>query len=157
MSIYEKITQDHETHTDLLTRLADTSGDSKERELLWNRFYYDVKAHSAAEEETFYSKLIETKDGQPDARHSIHEHHKLEKVMEELHEMDFSSPTWLKKFKQLQHDYIHHMEEEEKQVFDKAKQKLGKDSEGKIGDKFESRKEDEFELVDKKVETSLNH
>jgi hemerythrin superfamily protein len=157
MTIYEKITQDHETHTDLLNKLVKTSGDSKERELLWNSFYYDVKAHSAAEEETFYSKLMETKAGQPDARHSIHEHHKIEKLMGELHEMDFSSPTWLKKFKQLKHDYTHHMEEEEKQVFDKAKKKIGGDSESKIGDKFESRKEDEFELVDKKVRTSPDH
>jgi len=157
MNIYEKITQDHETHSELLNKLQETSGDSKERELLWNSFYYDVKAHSAAEEETFYSKLIETKDGQPDARHSIHEHQKLEKVMEELHEMDFSSPAWLKKFKQLKHDYLHHMEEEENQVFDKAKEQIGGDTEHKIGDKFESRKEDEFELVDKKVANSLHH
>jgi hemerythrin superfamily protein len=157
MTIYEKITQDHETHTDLLNKLAETSGDSKERELLWNRFYYDVKAHAAAEEETFYAKLIETKDGQPDARHSIHEHHKLEKVMEELHEMEFANPAWLKKFKELKHNYLHHMEEEENEVFDKAKQQIGGDTESKIGDKFESRKDDEFELVDKKVETALEH
>ncbi len=157
MTIYEKIAQDHETHTDLLDRLVATTGDSKERELLWNSFYYDVKAHAAAEEETFYSKLIETQAGQPDARHSIHEHHKLEKLMEELHEMDFSSPVWLKKFKQLKHDYLHHMEEEENQVFTKAKAQLGGDTQSKLGDRFESRKEDEFELVDRKVETSLEH
>lgn len=57
MTIYQEITKDHESHRGLLDKLTNTSGATPERRALWQEFYRDVKAHAAAEEETFYSKL----------------------------------------------------------------------------------------------------
>ncbi|MFN3162929.1 MAG: hemerythrin domain-containing protein, partial [Pseudohongiellaceae bacterium] len=84
MSIYKRIKADHDFHRELLDKLENTEGDSDTRRQQWYRFFYDVKAHAAAEEETLYAKLIATEAGQPDARHSIHEHQKLDKIMDEL-------------------------------------------------------------------------
>ena len=67
MTIYRAIVGEHDFHRELLEGLAQTSGDTAERRALWQRFYCDVKAHAAAEEETLYAKLIATEDGQPDA------------------------------------------------------------------------------------------
>ena len=120
--IYEAIKQDHDTHRTLLATLEETSGDSETRRKAWETFYRDVKAHAAAEEETFYSKLISKTWGQDAARHSVHEHQQLDDIMEELNEMDMSSPGWLQKFKTLQHDYEHHIEEEENEVFTRARE-----------------------------------
>ena len=50
-NIYDAIKQDHDTHRKLLDTLAETSGDSDERQTTWNDFYNDVKSHAAAEEE----------------------------------------------------------------------------------------------------------
>lgn len=154
-TIYEAILKDHAEHRALLEKIADTSGDSEERRTLWDRFYYDVKSHAAAEEETFYSRLIATEKGQPDARHSVHEHQEMDDIMEELQETEFSSPGWLTRFKQLRHDYEHHMDEEEAEIFARAREVLKGDTEGKIGAAFERRKKAELKLVDKKADEAL--
>ncbi len=156
-TIYEAIEEDHNTHRELLNRIADTSGDSEERRKAWHEFYYDVKSHAAAEEETFYSKLIAEPMGQDDARHSVAEHKELDDLMEELNGMDMSSSGWLTKFKTLKHDYEHHMEEEEDEVFAKARDVLKGDEDKAFAEKFEERKKAERKLVDQKAADSLEH
>ncbi len=154
-SIYDAIKADHDEHRALLTRIAETSGDSAERREAWNTFYYEVKSHAAAEEETFYSKLISKTWGQDAARHSVHEHQQLDDLMEELNGMDMSSPGWLQKFKTLQHEYEHHIEEEEDEVFTRAKEVIADSEIEGYGARFEARKAEERKLVDAKVEDSL--
>lgn len=155
MSIYENIRKDHERHRELLEKLADTTGDSETRRECWEAFYYDVKAHAAAEEETFYSPLMADSDGQDDARHSVAEHKEMDDIIEELNATEFSSAAWLTRFKTLKHDYEHHMEEEENDIFEKAKQVFDQEQASSIGQKFVKRKEAERELVDEKAEESL--
>ncbi|AUC53341.1 hemerythrin [Sagittula sp. P11] len=153
--IYTAIKSDHDRHRDLLEKISDTSGASDERKAAWDEFYHDVKAHAAAEEETFYSKLISKTWGQDAARHSVHEHQQLDDLMEELNEMDMSSSGWLTKFKTLRHDYEHHVDEEEDEVFSRAKEVID-DSEIKgYGERFLKRKQEEAGLIDEKREDSL--
>lgn len=154
-TIYDAIKADHADHRELLEKISDTSGDTEERRRLWKRFYYDVKSHAAAEEETFYSKLIADEDGQPDARHSVHEHQEIDDIMEELQGIEFSSPAWLARFKQLRHDYEHHMDEEEDEIFTRAREVMHGDTEGRIAKAFQKRKEAEVKLVDKKAREAL--
>ncbi|WP_425072399.1 hemerythrin domain-containing protein [Sagittula sp. S175] len=153
--IYSAIKSDHDRHRELLSIIEQTSGASDERKKAWDEFYHDVKAHAAAEEETFYSKLISKTWGQDAARHSVHEHQQLDDLMEELNEMDMSSSGWLNKFKTLQHDYLHHVDEEEDEVFTRAKEVI-KDSEIKgYGDRFLKRKQEESGLIEEKKEDAL--
>lgn len=154
-TIYEAIENDHEKHRDLLAKLAQTSGDSDERRNLWRDFYYDVKSHAAAEEETFYSRLMEQPDGQDDARHSVSEHKEMDDLMEELNSMGFDNPGWLTRFKTLKHDYEHHMEEEEEDIFAKARDVIPDDDSSAFAERFRKRKSAELELVDKKAQESL--
>jgi iron-sulfur cluster repair protein YtfE (RIC family) len=153
--IYSAIKADHDDHRKLLDRIEDTTGNSEERQQAWRDFYRDVKSHAAAEEETFYSKLISKTWGQDAARHSVHEHQQLDDLMEELNEADMSSSGWLQKFKSLRHDYEHHIDEEEEEVFARAREVIP-DSEVKgYGDRFLKRKEEERDLIEKKREDSL--
>ena len=154
-SIYDAIKADHDVHRRLLRKLADTSGDSDTRRDAWTTFYYDVKSHAAAEEETFYSKLMSKTWGQDAARHSVHEHQQLDDLMEELNGMDMSSPGWLTRFRELKHEYEHHMDEEEAEVFERAREVIPANEINGYGDRFEARKAEERKLVDEKVEDSL--
>lgn len=155
MTIYQAIVGDHDMHRELLEGLAATSGDTAERRALWKRFFYDVKAHAAAEEETLYAKLIATEDGQPDARHSVHEHQELDDIMEELDGTDMASPGWLARFKVLKHDYEHHIDEEEDEIFSRARDEIGDDDGNEIGRRFKARKDRELDIVDRKAEEAL--
>ena len=153
--IYSAIKADHDDHRRLLEEIAETSGASDARKEAWAKFYEDVKAHAAAEEETFYSKLISKTWGQDSARHSVHEHQQLDDLMEELNEMDMSSPGWLTKFKTLKHDYLHHVDEEEDEVFTRAREVISEDEIAGYGERFKARKKEEMGLIEEKKEDSL--
>lgn len=154
-TIYEKLKSDHDKHRGLLARLADTQGDSEDRRELWKTFYYDVGAHAAAEELTFYSPLMADSDGQAEGRHSVAEHKELDDIIQELNEMDMSSPGWLTRFKTLKDRYEHHIEEEEEDIFPVAKEVLGTDRSGEIAAEFAEKKKKERKLVDKKADEAL--
>ncbi len=154
-SIYDAIKDDHDAHRKLLNKIAETTGDSKDRQDAWTEFFNDVKSHAAAEEETFYSKLMQETWGQDAARHSVSEHKELDDLMEELQTTDMSSPGWLAKFKTLKHDYEHHMEEEEEDVFKRAKEVIGKEHNDAFGKRFQERKNEEMGLIEKKRKDSL--
>lgn len=152
-SIYDAIKSDHDTHRELMSSIQESK--IQARGSLWKRFYEDVKSHAAAEEETFYSKLISKTWGQDAARHSVHEHQKLDDLMEELNVMQMSSDLWMKKFEELKHDYEHHMEEEENEVFARARETIGDGEIEGYGSRFEKRKAEERGLIDEKREDSL--
>lgn len=153
--IYSRIEADHKNHRELLDAIADTQGDFTERRRLWNRFYYDVKAHAAAEEESFYSRLMDDPESQPEARHSVSEHQEMDDLMDELNDMDMTSSGWLNKFSTLKHDYEHHMDEEENEIFAKAREVFSSADAAGFGDRFARRKKAEFRLVDEKTEEKL--
>ena len=154
-TIYEKIREYYDGHRKLLARIADPSGDSAERQSAWDCFYYDFKSHAAAEEEAVYSKLIEPPHSQDEARHSNAEHKELDDIIEELNDMDMSSPGWLTRCKTLKQKYEHHMEEEEEDIFSKARKVLSDDKDGTIAERFSKRKREELDLVDQKADESL--
>ena len=154
-SIYEAIRKDHDHHRALLDTIAGTSGDSDARRDAWDSFYKDVKSHAAAEEEEFYSALMKETWGQDAARHSVHEHAEMDEILEELNEMDMSSPGWLTRFKTLKHDYEHHMEEEENEVFTRARKVVGEEENDAYGKRFRDRKKREMGLIEKKKQDHL--
>lgn len=154
-TIYERLKSDHDRHREWLAKLAGTEGASDARRKLWNTFYYDVAAHAAAEEVTFYSSLISESDGQSEARHSVAEHHELDEMMKELNEMDMSSPGWLTRFKTMKDRYEHHIDEEEEDIFPVAREVIGPDKSGQVAAEFAERKREEEKLVDKKADEAL--
>ena len=66
-----------------------------------------------------------------------------------------SSPALLTRFKKLKHDYEHHMDEEEDELFTRAKKVIGEEQNDEFGDKFLMRKEKEAKLIEEKREDSL--
>ena len=140
---------------DLLEKLSQTEGDSPERQILWRKFYCDVSAHAAAEEESFYGELITTEKGQPRARHSVAEHKEIDDILQELNDTDMSPPGWLLRFKTLRHEYEHHIDEEEEEIFQRAHKTIGEDENGEIAREFLTRKNKERELETQKAEGAL--
>ena len=143
--IFDKLIADHNRHRELLAKIAETSGDSEDRRSLFEQFRIDVTAHASAEEQSLYAEMMARPDLTDDARHSVAEHKELDDLIGELVEMDMSSPGWLTKFKTLRHDYEHHIEEEEEEMFPAADEELSKAVETKLGKIFAERKPAEME------------
>lgn len=142
-AIFDTLKQDHDKHRDLLDRIEKTSGDTPEREELFTRFTKEVKGHAAAEEQALYATMLRKPETTDDTRHSVAEHHELNEALNDLAATDMATGAWLQKFKQLKHDYLHHIEEEEDDHFPDFEKHLTADDEKQMGEVFERRKKAE--------------
>ncbi len=138
--IFQDLIDDHETHRTLLDLIEKTQGDSEGRRELFERFQVEVRAHATAEEESLYATMLADPDLNNDAKHSVSEHKEIEDIIAELFEMDMSSSGWLTRFKTLKHDYLHHIDEEEEEMFPAAAKGLSGAEKTRIAKIFEDRK-----------------
>lgn len=140
MDIYQRLTEDHDKQRELAKKLMETSGDSADRRDLFQRFKNELDSHALAEEQTFYSELMEHPDGTEKARHSVAEHKDADDLLQELSELDMSSGGWIHKFEKLKHTVIHHVDEEEEEVFPLARTLFDSQRAQDLAHDFEGRK-----------------
>ena len=143
--IFKRLKADHDRHRELLDKIGDTSGDSEERRQLLTEFTKEVKSHAAAEEQSIYAEMLENPETNDETRHSVAEHHELEELLNDLAATDMSSSAWLQKFKKLDHDYRHHIDEEEEEHFPDFEEQLDEQKQQRLEDKFEKRKAQELQ------------
>ncbi|WP_077146461.1 hemerythrin domain-containing protein [Sphingopyxis sp. KK2] len=122
--IFDRLKADHDRHRDLLDRIDATQGDSDEREQLFEAFRVEVTAHAASEEMSLYATMLGKPDLRDEAQHSVAEHKEIDDLLTELYEMDFASTGWLTRFRTMKHRYLHHIDEEEEEMFPEAEEGL---------------------------------
>lgn len=147
MKIYERLKQEHERQKDLACKIMQTSGDSEERNRLFCELFKEAEAHAAAEEQTLYATMMEKPDGQEKARHSVHEHKEAADLLKELKELSMGSGGWIHKFEKLKKELEHHIEEEEKEVFARAKTLISDKKATLLAQRFDERKEAELAQI----------
>jgi len=145
--IFEDLKKDHDKHRKLLEKLADTKGDSEERRTLFEDLRTELQAHAAAEEEALYATMLKDPDLRDSARHSVSEHKEIDDMLGELLNADMATGAWLTKFKQLRHRYVHHIDEEEEEMFPEADAGLSAAEEKRAAQTFEKRKPRELEIA----------
>lgn len=145
--IFEDLKRDHDKHRKLLKKLADTKGDSEERRTLFENLRTELQAHAAAEEEALYATMLKDPELRDSARHSVSEHKEIDDMLGELIDADMATGAWLTKFKQLRHRYVHHIDEEEDEMFPEASAGLSAAEEKRAADTFKKRKPRELEIA----------
>ena len=119
-NIFETLRESHELQRTLYRQLTETSGDTPERQELFDQLKLELTAHELAEERHFYIPLMAHDAGIDLSRHAISEHHQLDELIESLEEADPASPTWLPLAKKLAEKVEHHLKEEEHRFFQMA-------------------------------------
>lgn len=142
--IYAELKADRDLHRDLIARIEDTSRKDEERQELFDILRKELQAHAAAEEEALYAVMLANEELRDEARHSVSEHKEIDDLLGELVEKDTTSLFWLSKFRTLRDRYLHHIEEEEKEMFPAAAKELSKTKEAEIAKVFERRKPKEL-------------
>jgi len=122
--IFARLKADHDRHRKLLTQIDETKGENPEREKLFEAFRIEVTAHAASEEMSLYATMLGKPDLRDDAQHSVSEHKEIDDLLTELYEMDFASTGWLTRFRTMKDRYLHHIEEEEEEMFPEAEEGL---------------------------------
>jgi len=143
MNIFEAIREDHEIQRDLLDQLVQTSGDSPERREIFQEVKKELDVHAIAEERHFYIPLIEADKTQDQARHGVHEHHKIDELLKQLTEMEYDNTAWLTIAKQLQEKVDHHLEDEEHTIFQLAGKVLSESDKKSYADTYKKSMEEE--------------
>ncbi len=126
-TIFEALRDDHETQRTLVSILVETHGESEGRRELFDKLRRELEAHAAAEERFFYVPLMESDVTQEQARHSVAEHKELDDYVEQLEGYDMTAPQWLITARELAERLIHHLDEEETEVFPVAGRVLSDD------------------------------
>ena len=119
-NIFETLRESHELQRTLYRQLTETSGDTPERQELFDQLKLELTAHELAEERHFYIPLMAHDAGIDLSRHAISEHHQLDELIESLEEADPATPAWLPLAKKLAEKVEHHLKEEEHRFFQMA-------------------------------------
>jgi len=138
MTIFESIRSDHDTQRTLIDLVSKTEGDSEGRNELWAKLKRELEAHAAAEERYFYVPLMENDMTQDAARHSVAEHKELDDFIERLDEYDMSGSQWLQTARELGERLVHHLDEEEVEVFPVAGKALTEDEKTSLATDYEA-------------------
>jgi hemerythrin-like domain-containing protein len=139
--------EDHKRVQDLLEKLEGSSGRAKSREALLAKIEQEVKAHTQIEEEIFYPAYKEAVRSKEDRKlffEAHEEHHVVDMFMGEFQngELESESVTFAAKSKVLKDLIEHHIEEEEKQMFPKARKALGAEILRDLAERMEQRREE---------------
>lgn len=145
--IFEDLKADHDRHREMLAKLSSIPADSEKRATLFEELRLELQAHAAAEEESLYATMLGKPDLRDDARHSVSEHKEVDDYLGELLELDTKSDEWTATFEKMQHRYLHHIDEEEEDMFPAASKGLSDIEEARLANIFEDRKPKEMELA----------
>jgi hemerythrin superfamily protein len=147
--IFEDLKNDHDRHRKLLAQLSEA--EPAERAPLFEELRKELQAHAAAEEESLYATMLAVPDLRDDARHSVSEHKEIDDKLGELCDANPRSGDWADTFGELRHRYLHHIDEEEEEMFPKAAEQLSSEDEERIAKVFERRKPRELERAEEEV------
>ncbi|SKB83834.1 Hemerythrin HHE cation binding domain-containing protein [Salegentibacter holothuriorum] len=136
MNIFEALRQEHEIQRNLVAKLVETHGDTQERKKIFEQLKHELKIHADAEERHFYIPLIKKDLTQEKARHSVAEHHEMDELIEQLEDTEMDASNWLKIAKELEHKVIHHLDEEEQEVFQMAGKALTENQKTSLADDY---------------------
>ena len=141
MDALKMLEDDHKTVKKILDDLESTTERGvKTREELYARFKKEMQVHEVIEEEILYPALKEHKKAKEIALEGYEEHHVVDQIMAELDGLSYEDETWGAKFTVMKENIEHHIEEEEDEMFKKARQIFSKEELEEMGERMGARK-----------------
>jgi len=133
--------KDHDKVKTLLKDLESTTERGvKTREELFSRIKTELTVHEIIEEEIFYPALKEHPKAKDIVLEAYEEHNVVDTLMGELETLSVEDETWGPKAKVMSENIEHHIEEEEGEMFQKARQVFERDELEELGKAMEERK-----------------
>lgn len=128
-SILQMIKRDHQLLRESLAALTQEDVAPSEKKKQLERFIFNLKVHSKAEEQSLYNSLVELQEIRPQILEGFEEHQMADQLIKELESTNFQT-EWTDeagaKAKVLAELVAHHLKEEEEELFPKIKTYLTK-------------------------------
>ena len=133
---------DHARFRDLLERLKQTEAGDAKRVTIFNDLKARLIAHETIEEEILYPSMQEFAQAAEIVAHSYEEHHVVDLLLDELTTLSFTDPAWGAKAHVLEENLVHHLKDEESDLFPKVKRLLDADALTDLGVLMDERRDE---------------
>lgn len=139
MDPFKLLKTDHKKVAGLFEELESASG-SAAKLRVFEQIKTELDLHTHIEEKIFYPALEEPKETHEITLEAYEEHNVVKRLLQELSRAKNANDEWEAKAKVLQENVEHHVEEEENELFKKAKSALSKQELETLGDEMEAEK-----------------
>lgn len=144
MNAFTLLKSDHEKVAGILEEIDSTTERAlKTREELFTRLKNELDIHASIEEEILYPALEEAEETREITLEAYEEHRLVKKLLEELEAEPKDTEEWTAKFTVLKENIEHHVEEEEGEMFKKARTVLSDDEAEELGERLQQAKQQE--------------
>jgi hemerythrin-like domain-containing protein len=135
-TIYDILKLEHRDVKKLFKQILDSE---QFQSSIYSQASKSLKVHLDAEEKVFYSKLIDNSESRPETLEGFEEHDVARKIMRDI---DSSSDDDVKlaRLKVLNEAVKQHVDEEESDIYEKARKVLTREQEQNIAEQFMTEK-----------------
>ena len=144
MDIFSLIKKDHQEVTSLFKKLHDAQGSRVMCEQLFTQLKEELELHSHAEAQVFYPALQEDEVMQEMVEEALDDHQLMAELLEELATTRTGSAAWDEKLQILEEHVQEHVEEEESDIFDVARQFLSEGDAAELAERWQTAKQEQM-------------
>ncbi|MDQ2937989.1 MAG: hemerythrin domain-containing protein [Acidobacteriota bacterium] len=138
MDAFELLKNDHKKVSQLFKEIESASGQAKMQ--LFSRLKRELDVHAHIEEKVFYPALVNTDEARDITLEAYEEHKVVKDLLAELASGGAPNDEWDAKLTVLKENVEHHVEEEEGELFSKARRVLSREQIERFGGEMEAEK-----------------
>ena len=143
MDILHLIEADHQKVTELLQKLHKTRGASQNRRQLFAEIKEELVLHTQAEELVFYPALQAAAEAHDMVLNAQADHQLIAELLEEMTSDAEQGADWDEMLNELRENIEGHVEEEENDLFDMARQLLSAEQARKLAEEWQRVKQEQ--------------
>jgi iron-sulfur cluster repair protein YtfE (RIC family) len=149
MTPFELLKKDHKKVAGLLERCEKAVENERDNvEDLFEQIKNELEVHTRIEETIFYPALKDKEETKDIALEAYEEHKVVKTLLEELEDLSTEDEEWKAKFTVLKENIEHHVEEEEGEMFKKARKALSQQEITELGERMQEEKKRETAEVE---------
>jgi hypothetical protein len=126
MTIFDDLRESHQVQRALTRTMTNGRASAANRRIAFLALANELDAHATAEERHLYVPLLMDDAGLSVSRHALADHHKAEKLVDELRGVDPTTDRFAELAKELSAEVRDHLDEEEHGTFQLAGKLLTK-------------------------------
>ena len=138
MDAFQLLKADHRKVAELFERLE--AGSGKRKLPVFDQIKTELELHTHIEEKIFYPALEKPEQTHDLTLEAYEEHDVVKKLLKELSGSKTADDEWQAQAKVLRENVEHHVEEEENELFKKARQVLSEEDIEDLGERMEAEK-----------------
>jgi len=142
VDIYSLIKKDHQEVASFFRRLKAAEGFSETSEQLFAQLREELEIHARAEEQVWYPALREAEGTQELVEEALDDHELVQDLLDELAASRMDDEAWNEKLEVLGEHVEDHIEEEESNIFDVARQLFSAEQAAELAQHWQTAKQE---------------